>query len=86
LPELPENYVGPSSKRVLLAWRERLLRGEPDAAFSPGVEAALKAPIVHSWRQPAIGLYSAWLSYLGERKAAFAGAAAGRVRQRAMQP
>jgi homoserine O-succinyltransferase len=63
-PNLPRGYFDPPSERALLAFKDRIMRGERDIDFP----AEVAVPAIAPWRPKAEGLFRNWLNYVHERK------------------
>jgi len=69
-PELPRGYFNRETAEAMLEFRERALR-QRDIALLPSFPAAAAGrQLTAPWRSTATRLYSNWLSYLADRRAA----------------
>jgi homoserine O-succinyltransferase/O-acetyltransferase len=65
-PEMPRRYFDEETARAFARFRERTLQNRDTVQLLNLPDAEAKLPFV--WREPAVRLYTNWLSYLAERR------------------
>lgn len=79
-PAMPRNYFDPAATAVLLEFRRRAVQERDIRLLYEFPTIARPDELALSWREPAIQLFSNWLTYLAERRSDAAPAAADQKR------
>ena len=68
-PTMPKGYFDADAARILAKFQEKVLAHRHETLIREFPEAAVAESLEHTWRAPAVCLYSNWLRYVASRKA-----------------